>query len=214
LGPPSLPLARMVCQARSASRFSDTRVERGVASNAAFYLPFFDATAEYHRSDESSNSCAVPGLARCMRGAEHRASTGGSCASGYQGFTRGWDLKYEPSHAGKPARKGPRGRIARYYCSRDGTVLGLGPFVTQHLSVRGDGRASSIELRHLAGKPAGWRVLRGSRRRSHGATGPEPSGAFCYGCLTGLLPQAAEDGKGDRSQRWPEGCLARVISPR
>jgi hypothetical protein len=48
----------MVFQARSASRFFDTRVERGVASNNAFYLPFFDATAEYHRSDESSDSCA------------------------------------------------------------------------------------------------------------------------------------------------------------
>lgn len=58
LGPPSMPFARMVFQARSASRFFDTRVERGVASNNAFYLPFFDATAEYHRSDESSGSCA------------------------------------------------------------------------------------------------------------------------------------------------------------
>jgi hypothetical protein len=48
----------MVFQARSASRFFDTRVERGVASNNAFDLPFFDATAEYHRSDESLDSCA------------------------------------------------------------------------------------------------------------------------------------------------------------
>jgi hypothetical protein len=58
LGPSSMPLARMVCQARSASRFFDTRVERGVASNNASDLPFFDATAEYHRSDESLDSCA------------------------------------------------------------------------------------------------------------------------------------------------------------
>jgi hypothetical protein len=53
-----MPLARMVFQARSASRFFDTRVEHGIASNHASYLPFFDATAEYHRSDESSGSCA------------------------------------------------------------------------------------------------------------------------------------------------------------
>jgi hypothetical protein len=65
LGPPFLPLARMVFQARSASRFSDTRVERGVVANDAFYLPFFDATAEYHRSDESPGSCARGESIRC-----------------------------------------------------------------------------------------------------------------------------------------------------
>jgi hypothetical protein len=38
---------------------------------------FFDATAEYHRSDESSDPFAGPVVERCMRGAEHRAATKG-----------------------------------------------------------------------------------------------------------------------------------------
>jgi hypothetical protein len=91
LGPSSVPLAHVVSQARSASRFSDTRVERGVVANNAFYHSLFDATAEYHRSDESPGSCAGPESGRCVRGAEHRTSSGGYCASGYRGFTRGWD---------------------------------------------------------------------------------------------------------------------------
>jgi hypothetical protein len=201
LGPPSLPLARMVCQARSASRFSDTRVERGVASNNAFHLPFFDATAEYHRSDESSGPCADPGWAGCMRGAEHRAETGGGCASGYQGGTRGWDLMIRESNRGQargsrpeePDRSIPL--LARRHRPRPGAVC--------HPHPCGRGGRSSIQ--HRAASP-GWQAswvsrAPGASRRSHGGTGPEPSGAFCYGCLTGHWPQAANDGKGDRSQR-------------
>lgn len=96
---------RNVFQARPASRFSDTWVEIGVASNDELYLPFFDATAEYHRSDESSGSCAWPDSARCVRGAEHRYEAGSYCASGYRGGTRGWDPKFGTSLAGKPARE-------------------------------------------------------------------------------------------------------------
>ena len=180
MGPPSLPLARMVCQARSASRFSDTRFERGVASNNAFYLPFFDATAEYHRSDESSDSCALPGWAWCVRGAEHRAETGGGCASGYQGVTRGWVLKYGPYDRGQARERGterpdcPTPLLARRHRPRPGAVC--------HAAFRRrDGRASSVELRDLAGKPAGSCLLRERVAVRTAARGRSPSGLSATG---------------------------------
>jgi hypothetical protein len=140
LGPPSVPLARMVVQARSASRFSDTRVERGVVANDAFYHSLFNATAEYHRSDESPGSCAGPGSVRCVRGAEHRVDSGGYCASGNRGGTRGWDSIIQASNSGQARGERPENRIALRFCSHDGPVLGLGPFVT--LAFRREGRSS------------------------------------------------------------------------
>jgi hypothetical protein len=182
LGPPSLPLARMVCQARSASRFSDTRVERGVASNNAFYLTVL------RRHCRVSPQRRVIGLlcrsfvwAWCMRGAEHRDRTRWQLRIRLPGRHPrvGPDVRAESR--GQARKIGPRGRIARHLCSHDGTVLGLGPFVTQHLSVRGDGRASSIELRHLAGKPAGWRVLRERVAVRTAARGRSPPGLSATG---------------------------------
>lgn len=155
LGPPSVPFARMVCQARSASRFSDTRVERGVASNNAFYLPFFDATAEYHRSDESSGSCARPEAVRCVRGAEHRIGTGERLRIRLSRLHPrvGLDNSGDAMQASLQGEARGTG-LFNAFCSQDGSVLGLGPFVFLALR-RLDGRAASVELRHFAGKPAG-----------------------------------------------------------
>jgi hypothetical protein len=86
--------------------------------------------------------------------------TGGGCASGYRGFTRGWDPKKSSEEfASKLANQTPDGgRIAQ----RISLALRSRPrpravvFPTLRL---GDGRASSAELRHLAGKPERGRVL-------------------------------------------------------
>jgi hypothetical protein len=84
--------------------------------------------------------------------------------------------------------------------SQDGSVLGLGPFV---FSPFGDGRSSGQHRTSSLGLASQLWVTRASEasRRLHGGAEPKPSGAFCYGCLTGCLPQAAGNGKGDRSQR-------------
>jgi hypothetical protein len=190
----------MVFQARSASRFSDTRVERGVASNNAFYLPFFDATAEYHRSDESSDSCAVPESVRCMRGADIRIETGGDCASGYRGDTRGWDSIFRAfTLQASPQREARGTGSLNAFRSQDGSVLGLGPFVYSPYGEETVERPASNFVTWLASQLGD--ACSGASRRLHGGAGPEPSGAFCYGCLTGYLPQAGDNGKGDRSQR-------------
>jgi len=86
--------------------------------------------------------------------------TGGGCASGYRGFTRGWDPKRSSEEfASKLANQTPDGgRNAQRFSlalrsrPRPRAVV----FPTLRL---GDGRASSAELRHLAGKPERGRVL-------------------------------------------------------
>jgi hypothetical protein len=139
LGPSFLPFARMVFQARSASRFFDTRVERGVASNTAFYLPFFDATAEYYRSDESSRSCARPGSIRRMRGADIRSERGGDCASGYR--VRHPRVGLDNSgHSAQPASRlggSPRNRIVQRYLLARWSRPRPGAMCLPRLSVRG-----------------------------------------------------------------------------
>lgn len=86
--------------------------------------------------------------------------TGGGYASGYRGFTRGWDPKRSSEEfASKLANQTPDGgRIAQRFSlalrsrPRPRAVV----FPTLRL---GDGRASSAELRRLAGKPERRRVL-------------------------------------------------------
>jgi hypothetical protein len=69
--------------------------------------------------------------------------------------------------------------------SRFGPVLGLGP-MSSHLAA-GDGRASSAELRHLAGKPERGRVLQFGVATCVTARDRSPFEAFCSGLPTGVL---------------------------
>lgn len=83
--------------------------------------------------------------------------------------------------------------------SRFGPVLGLGP-MSSHLAA-GDGRASSAELRHLAGKPERGRVLQwGSPLAWQLVTGAL-RGFLLWVPYRGVRPQAADNEAGDRSQR-------------
>ena len=115
LGPPCLPLARMVCQARSASRFSDTRVERGVSkpttrSTSRSSTPLQSITAA------TSHRVPVPCLSRfgVLRGAEHRTEAGGDYASGYRGFTRGWDSIIRAPLGRQACQERPENRIVQH----------------------------------------------------------------------------------------------------
>jgi hypothetical protein len=92
VGPSLLAVSALVVSARSASRFSDTRVERGVVANNAFYLL---ALGRHCRVSPQrrvigflGRSCFAFGV---CAGQNTERGTGGSYASGYRGGTRGWD---------------------------------------------------------------------------------------------------------------------------
>jgi hypothetical protein len=119
---------------------------------------FFDATAEYCRSDESSDPCAVP------------VSVGVCAGQSTERFRGQLRIRLSGLHP----RVGPEARAAHREQARDktpegagslntshsrvGPVLGLGP-MSSHLAVV-DSRASCVELRRPAGKPVRRRVLR------------------------------------------------------
>jgi hypothetical protein len=147
---------------------------------------FFDATAEYCRSDESSDPCAVP------------VSVGVCAGQSTERFRGQLRIRLSGLHP----RVGPEARAAHREQARDktpegagslntshsrvGPVLGLGP-MSSHLAV-GDSRASCVELRRPAGKPVRRRVLRlGSplaRRLVPGAL----RGFLLLGSLAGCPP--------------------------
>jgi len=155
LGPPSMPLARMVFQARSASRFFDTRFERGVASNNASYLTV---------------------LRRHCRVSPQRRVIGFLCLTWIgAAYARG---RHPNRHRGRlrirPSRLHPRVGLDNSGNAMQASLQGEARRnrIAQRLSLagrfrprpgtvclpalrRGDGRAASVELRHLTGKPAG-----------------------------------------------------------
>jgi hypothetical protein len=184
-----------------------------------FHLPFLDATAEYHRSDESSGSCAGSWVwSGDTRGARGTGSdTGGGCASGYRGFTRGWAPMIRGSLAGKPARRPETPDcstplLARRHRPRPGAVCRLA-------FRRGDGRASSVEL----ASPWGWQASFGVALSS-GSESPLAWWRVGPELLRGFLlrvPDGPSSGKprtsgtDDRSQSRPRrlpraGCLTEV----
>jgi hypothetical protein len=156
LGPPFLPFARMVFQARSASRFSDTRVERGVASNTAFYLTVLRRHCRVSPQRRVIGFLCLTWLGSATaRGRQPNRNRGRLRIRLSRLHPRvGLDDSGTAQQASLPG--GARGTgLFNTFRSQDGSVLGLGPFVTRHLSVKGDGRAASVELRHFAGEPAG-----------------------------------------------------------
>jgi len=108
LSPSSSPLARFFLPALGHEVFRHPARTRGCKHKRVLPPVFFDATAEYCRSDESSDSCAVPVSVDVCAGQTPNDS-GGGCASGYRGFTRGWVPKFERHITSKPATRRPRG---------------------------------------------------------------------------------------------------------
>jgi hypothetical protein len=159
LSPTSSPLAQFCLSALGPEVFRHLTRTRGCKHKRVPPPVFFDATAEYHRSDESSVPVCRSCFGRCMRGAEHRTIQGAAThpaigASPAGGTRRGRSTHREQAHD----RTADGGRIAQ----RLSLALRSRPrpravvFPTLRL---GDGRASSAELRHLAGKPERRRVL-------------------------------------------------------
>jgi len=176
---------------------------------------FFDATAEYHRSDESSDSCAVPAIERCMRGAEHRSTTSGGCASGYRSFTRGWAPKFE-----RFIHEQARERFARVgpdhptlftrtrHRPRPGAVV---------FPPCGGGRSSDQRRAASSHRQAGGATRApGSCRRLHGGAGTGALRGFLpTGAYRVFRPQAADDGTdvpvAEVARSLPRaGCLTEV----
>jgi len=163
---------------------------------------FFDATAEYYRSDESSVPFCRSCFGRCMRGAEHRTLQGAAAhpaigASPAGGTRRG---RARNSRASSRIRRPTGAGTPNAFPSHYGPVLGLGPlssqpcgwgtveraapsFVTSPASRRGD--ACSSWSRHL-----------------RGGHSPEPLRGFLLRAFhRGVRLQAADNGAENRSQR-------------
>jgi hypothetical protein len=148
-----------------------------------------DATAEYHRSDESSSSCAGPvfGLVHA-RGRTPSLVQGSSCASGYRGFTRGWDPMFEHRSQASP-RGRPRGRIARHFRLARRSRPRPGSVCHPHLTVGG-----TVE------RPASSCVTWPASRSGDACSGFETPFARRHGteALRGFLlrvPDGSSDGK-------------------
>jgi len=215
LGPSSSPLARIFVNALDLEVFRHLAWSSLDASIRIDRPPvFFDATAEYTpqrrvigfrcRSRESSGVCAGQNTERQLSG---------GCASGYRSdHPRGWGFRIsgvgcEQAHAVR--RRGPdhSTHLTRTrHRPRPGAVV-FPPY--------GGGRSSDQRRAASTHRQAGvgTRALEAGHRL-HGGMGPEPSGAFCYGSLSGFPTASGGRRDRNRSQRWPEGCLARGVSPR
>jgi hypothetical protein len=194
LGPTSSPLALFCLTALGLEVFRHLGRTRGCKHKRVLPPVFFDATAEYHRSDESSDPFAIPVSVDVCAG--HRTER-------FRGLLR---IRLSGLHP----RVGPEVRAAsrkqagdktpewaglpNAFHSRFGPVLGLRP-MSSHLAA-GDGRASSAELRHTTGKPVRGRVLQlGSPLAWRLVTGAL-RGFLLRVCLTGC--PTASSGQRDR----------------
>lgn len=151
-----------------------------------------------------------------MRGADIRIETGGNCASGY----RVRHPRVVLENSGQEMRASPqqetRGTgLHNAFYSRDGPVLGLGPFV---FTPYGDGRSSSQRRASSLCWQASW-VTRApeASRRLHGGAGPEPSGAFCYEWPDGLSVASGRQRErrpvAEVTRRLPHAWCLTEVSP-
>jgi hypothetical protein len=135
-------------------------------------------------------------------GQNTESEQGSGYASGYRGGTRGWDSIIRATRLQASLQgRGPRNRIVQRLLLAGRLRPRPGAVCLPRLTAIG--RSSGQRRTSSLGWQASW-VTRApeASRRLHGGAGPEPSEAFCeYGYLTGCLPQAAGNGKGDRSQR-------------
>jgi hypothetical protein len=159
LSPTSSPLAQFCLSALGPEVFRHLTRTRGCKHKRVPPPVFFDATAEYHRSDESSVPFCRSCFGRCMRGAEHRTIQGaaahpaiGASPAGGTRRSRARNREQARESDARRSRIAQRFSLALRSRPRPRAVV----FPTLRL---GDGRASSAELRHLAGKPERGRVL-------------------------------------------------------
>lgn len=130
LGPPSLPLARMVFQARSASRFSDTRVERGVASNNASYLTVLRRHCRVSPQRRVIGFLCLTWLGSAYARGRHPNRNRGRLRIRPSSATPAGGTRYT-GHAMRASSQGGARETGSFnaFRSQDGSVLGLGPFV-------------------------------------------------------------------------------------
>jgi hypothetical protein len=109
LSPSSSPLARVCLPALGLEVFRHLGRTRGCKHKRVLPPVFFDATAEYHRSDESSDPFAVPVSVGVCAGQSTERFRGRLRIRLSGRHPRGWVPKVGRRIASKPATRRPRG---------------------------------------------------------------------------------------------------------